>query len=262
MPYTLVHPGFTFPFKKSKTHLFSTTGLVFGSIAPDFDIIFRLSNQRIHIFQFTIIEILFLILPIAALSAVYYHLVIKDILIEFAPPSLRSDLFKYKNFSILSMSFTNWLKFAGSILFAILLHLFLDLISHYDAYYFKLNGIVFFQSLLAGEIVYYAAMYLPALFFSVLGFLLTLKALKETSIKIPSIISFIENTKTKKFILVFLILNFLFAIIKMMLNGFEEQFPIDSIVISFTNGFFISFFVTPTIFAVLNLLNKAGGKLK
>lgn len=259
MPYTLAHPGFTLPLKKKYASFFSTTGLVFGSIAPDFDIILRFSNQRMHIFQYGLHEILFLILPIAVASAIYFHLVIKNILIDYAPAPLREDLVKYKNQNILKNSAANWIRLVASALLAIFMHLGLDLLSHYDAFTFQINAMLYYQSLIIGYIVYYFAMYFPPLFFTGIGFYLLYYSIKKENIKTPQILQWTQNTYTRNFLLVYIVITIIFAAIKIGISGIEKKFMIDSVAISLTNGFLISFFATPSIFAILNRIRKQRG---
>lgn len=250
MPYTLAHPGFVLPLKKIKPEWFSTSGLVFGSIAPDFDIILRFTNPRMHIFQYTISEILFFILPIAVCSSVYFNLIIKPILLQYAPPSLKNSLSKYYALTVFKNTTNTWLKLITSSLLAIIIHLFLDLFSHYDAGIFKINAMYLYQSLIAGEITYYATLYLPGVFLSAIGFYLIIQALKENNIPIPTLNEIYENENTKQFVFVFIIVTIIFTFIKVFITGIENKFPIDSIVIHLTNGILISFFVTPTIFFI------------
>ena len=259
MPYTLAHPGFTLPLKKRYAAFFSTTGLVFGSIAPDFDIILRFSNQRMHIFQYGLREIIFLILPIAIASSIYFHLVIKNILIDYAPAALRENLVIYKNKNILKNTTTDWMRLILSALFAIFIHLGLDLLSHYDAFTFQLNAMLYYQSLIIGYIVYYFAMYFPPLFFTGAGFYLLYYSIKKENIRIPNAQQWVHAAATRLFLTVFIMVDLLFAVIKMGISGIEKKFMIDSIVISMTNGFLISFFVTPSIFAILNRIPKPRG---
>jgi len=259
MPYTLTHPGFILPLKRVRPSLFSTTGLFFGSIAPDFDIILRFSNQRIHIFQYNLQEILLLILPISVAAGFYFQLLIKGILIEYAPQSLQVYLSAYKKSGIYDWGLLNWVRLILSSLLAIFMHLGLDLISHYDAYFFKINATTYFQSITAGEIAYYVSMYLPPLLFSFAGTYLTLQALRDASFPIPSISEYLIQKKTRIYLLTYILLTLFFSAIKIIISGIEHNFVIDSFVISITNGFLISFFVTPTIFALTNRVNFIRG---
>lgn len=256
MPYTFAHPGFALPLKKIKPGIFSSTGLIFGSITPDFDIILRFSNQRIHIFQYNLTDIFLIILPIAFISSIYFHLVIRNILIEYTPSILQNSIIKYKNYDFLNYLKKNSIKVILSILLAILLHLFLDLISHLDAYPFKVMGDTYFKSSMAGDIFYYIAIYLPPVLFTFAGFYLLFKNITIT----PSLVSITKLILTEKnsrnFILYYILITFIMSILKLSISGIEQQFIIDSFVISFTNGLIISFFVTPTIFAINKKINE------
>lgn len=257
MPYTLAHPGFILPLKKLKPEWFSTSGLIFGSIAPDFDIILRFTNPRMHIFQYTINEILFFIFPIAVCSAIYFHLVIRPILIHYSPISLYSFLDQYKKMGFPFRSTTSWFRLFTSALFAIFFHLLMDLFSHYNAWYYKINAMYIYQSLIAGEIAYYLATYLPGIFLSALGFYLILKTFKENNIPIPSITEMKGNKNSMQFIYVYISVTIFFTFIKVFITGIENKFPIDSIIIHLTNGILISFFITPALFFVQRRLKTS-----
>jgi hypothetical protein len=110
LPYTFAHPGFTLPFKKLKPALFSTTGLIFGSIAPDYDIILRFTNSRFHILQYDLKSILCIIFPIAFFSAIYFHLVIRNVLIYVAPQNLKKHLEEYRTFDYILFLKENYRK--------------------------------------------------------------------------------------------------------------------------------------------------------
>ncbi|MFN8295426.1 MAG: DUF4184 family protein [Chitinophagales bacterium] len=259
MPYTFAHPGFALPLKKLKTNVFCTTGLIFGSITPDYDIILRFSNQRLHIFQYNMRDIFLIILPIAFVSSIYFHLVIRNVLIDYAPTYLRNSLLKYKDYNYLNYLKKNSIKVILSIVLAILLHLFFDLISHLNAYPFKVIGESYFQSKTVGFIFYYMAIYLPPILFSIAGFYLIFKIIKETSSLQQLLKLILEEKKSRYFVLSFMLITIIVSFVKLAISGIDGQFVIDSFVISLTNGLIISFFFTPTIFAILKKINNHSG---
>lgn len=69
MPYTLAHPGFVLPLRKKWLPWFPASAVIAGSVVPDLDILFRLSNARFHLYHFTLPEIFLLQWPMALMLA-------------------------------------------------------------------------------------------------------------------------------------------------------------------------------------------------
>lgn len=250
MPYTLSHPGFILPFKKWQPQWFSATGFVFGSIAPDFDILLRLSNARFHLFDYSGYEILFLILPLAMLSGTYYHLVIRGVLLRQLPAVVRSRFNRGQHPTFKTRPALRGIRLAYSALAAILLHIFLDNISHWDAYPFKIYGWIYYNNFWAGIIYYYIALYAPVLLFSLGGILLILYYINPKNLPAQFVYAALKHPPLQRFTLVFGILTLLVAVLKITISGIEAGFYIDHIVISLTNGMLVSFFLTPTLYAL------------
>jgi hypothetical protein len=257
MPFTFAHPGFTLPFKKWKPAWLSTTGLVFGSIAPDMDILLRLTNPRFHIFQYDLKCVFLNIFPIALLFSIYFHLVMRNILIDHLPRALYDRCEPYKNFQYLQFLKANILRVIISIFLAIYLHLFLDMISHWNAAAFRVYGGMMYQSLIVSLVYYYISIYVPALIFTIVGFYLLLHynklALKDIS---GSTWAALRDPEKIAFYILFILLAVLIAFVKTFFTGIEKSFPADSLIINLTNGCMISGILTPTLFFLRNKLFK------
>jgi hypothetical protein len=130
MPYTFAHIGFTLPVYKRFHRYFSVTGLVFGSIVPDFDILFRLTNVRYHIFEYDLKTILFIICPIGLICALFFHLFCRNVIIEQLPDNLHQKYKRYLTVDFIKIFKRDYIRIAASVILAILLHIFLDYISH------------------------------------------------------------------------------------------------------------------------------------
>ena len=90
MPYTFAHLGYIIPLKKKFQSYFSVLGLVFGSIVPDYDILFRFTENRFHLFQYDLHSVFVIILPLALVSTLYFDIFCKKIFIEYL---LHQDFF-------------------------------------------------------------------------------------------------------------------------------------------------------------------------
>lgn len=81
MPFTPAHPAIILPILRSR--YFSATGLVIGSISPDFEYFFKMSvNSE---FSHTIAGLIYFDLPVTLVLALIFHLIVKKNLIKNLP---------------------------------------------------------------------------------------------------------------------------------------------------------------------------------
>lgn len=124
MPFTLTHPLGALPFKWISPKWFSTTGLVFGSMAPDFEYFIKrypsptLSELGWGVFLFDF--------PLAILGALLFHLLIKQSLLLHLPRPYDQRLSGYAHDPFLSYLGKYWPIFLASVLLGIGSHLLLD----------------------------------------------------------------------------------------------------------------------------------------
>jgi hypothetical protein len=124
MPFTLAHPLGALPFKWISRRWFSTTGLVFGSMSPDFEYFIKryptptLSELGWGVFLFDF--------PLAILGALIFHLLIKEPLLLHLPGPYDRRLSGYAHAPYLSYLGKHWAVFLFSILLGIGTHLLLD----------------------------------------------------------------------------------------------------------------------------------------
>lgn len=231
MPYTLSHIGFVTPlFGKNK--YFSRTGLVFGSIVPDFDILFRLTNVRFHLFDYGVFCVFFQILPLTLILIFLYQTFCRDVLIDV--------LFKENEYSTQYKSegtlkiFTgrSMLKLIFSIVVAIYIHIILDTLTHHlDAYDVKMYIWEKTRSDFFSTMAYYSAMYIPMIILSIIGFyLLCLFLIKQKSFPI-----ILKKKLDLKFIIVFAVSFLLVFTIKVFIKE-SDSLILDFYMINFTSS--------------------------
>lgn len=90
MPFTAAHPAIVLPLMGLKGRYASATGLICGSIAPDFEYFFKLSVDGIY--GHTFWGLLYFNLPVATLLAVVFHQVVKHNLVANLPGWLQQRL--------------------------------------------------------------------------------------------------------------------------------------------------------------------------
>ena len=130
MPFTFSHPAIILPLGKSKKIPLSFTGLIAGSVAPDFEFLLRLRNTEN--FGHTWWGFLVCDIPFAIVLSFVFHYVVRDTLIWHLPEYFR------QRFSTL-VSFNWWfylrqhiVNFLVAVVIGILSHFFLDAFTHHN----------------------------------------------------------------------------------------------------------------------------------
>ena len=132
MPFTFSHPALILPllYARKYRRWVSATGLVLGSIAPDFEKFFRM--ELVNEFSHSVRSIFYFSCPVALGLSFVYHQVVRGPLLAHLPRVLRSRLGRYENF--------NWPAYFRrhypAVLFCIILgaasHLLWDSLTHFN----------------------------------------------------------------------------------------------------------------------------------
>ncbi|AWV99099.1 DUF4184 family protein [Arcticibacterium luteifluviistationis] len=134
MPFTLAHTAAILPFRRFFSKYFSISGLIMGSMAPDFEFFLRVTLYGI--WGHTWWGVLFFNLPVSIILCLYFHIYVKKSLIDHLPPFLYQRLAKYKNLDWYIYFKKNWLKVILSILVGVLTHFIWDNFTHEPNYIF------------------------------------------------------------------------------------------------------------------------------
>ena len=132
MPFTFSHPAIILPLTKYSGRKFSLTGLIIGSMTPDFEYFFRMKIQSN--FSHTIEELLYFDLPVGVLFAFVFHNIIRNSLYNNLPIFFSKRLKTFKAF--------NWNKYFNQHYFVVIIstllgaasHLFWDSFTHIHGY--------------------------------------------------------------------------------------------------------------------------------
>ncbi|HQF48464.1 MAG TPA: DUF4184 family protein [Flavobacterium alvei] len=124
MPFTFSHPAIVLPLLRNKN--LSATGLIIGSMSPDFEYFIRMKVESN--ISHTFLGLLFFDLPIGFLVALLFHQIIKRNLIENLPTFLQNRLATLKNMK--------WVDYLKMNLFYVLISILIGTISHilWDAF--------------------------------------------------------------------------------------------------------------------------------
>lgn len=128
MPFTFSHPAIILPLSKISKTKCSFTGLIIGSIAPDFEYFILMKMQRTHGHELG--SFLWFNLPICIILALLYHTIVKKPLINNLPHFLYSRLNQFKDMDWLQYFKQYWLVFIYSSLIGVFSHLFWDSFTH------------------------------------------------------------------------------------------------------------------------------------
>lgn len=94
MPFTLAHPAAVLPFKYLPKGWVSLTGLVIGSMAPDFEKFLKLEGGNSY--SHTWGAIFWFSLPLGIILSFVFHLIVRDPLIDNLPAFMHKRLARFK----------------------------------------------------------------------------------------------------------------------------------------------------------------------
>ncbi|WP_439880226.1 DUF4184 family protein [Pontibacter sp. MBLB2868] len=128
MPFTFSHPAIVLPLTTLPRKWVSTTGLVIGSMAPDFEKFFKMApgNTVSHTWE----GIFWFNLPLGVVLAFLFHGVVRDPLIQNLPLPFRRRLLPFTGFNWKSYFKRNYLVVMLSVLVGATSHLCWDSITH------------------------------------------------------------------------------------------------------------------------------------
>jgi hypothetical protein len=135
MPFTPAHAAAVIPFLKINPRYVSATGLIIGSMAPDFEYFFKFSVESFY--SHSLWAILYFNIPVSVLLALLFHSIVKKNIIANFPRVLQ-DKFQH----VLAFNFIDYLKknpvaFAVSAAIGAASHIIWDSFTHYDAFFVR-----------------------------------------------------------------------------------------------------------------------------
>jgi hypothetical protein len=128
MPFTLSHPAITLPLTYLPRQWVSLTGLVIGSLTPDFEYFLRMRIESSY--SHTIVGLFWFNLPLGLLLAFIFHNLVRDSLLDNLPTFLKSRFSTLRQFDWNKYFKKNWLVVTISILIGAASHIFWDSFTH------------------------------------------------------------------------------------------------------------------------------------
>mgnify|MGYP003586426737 CR=1 FL=1 len=133
MPFTFSHPAIVLPLTYLPKKWFSFTGLVIGSLTPDFEYFLRMKIKSIY--SHTIEGLFWFDLPLGLLLAFLFHNIVRDRLFDNLPTFLKTRFFAFKQFDWNEHFKRNWFIVSISILTGAFSHIFWDSFTHDHGYF-------------------------------------------------------------------------------------------------------------------------------
>ena len=132
MPFTFSHPAIVLPLTKARLKL-SATGLIIGSMIPDFEYFIRMRDRSRY--SHTLTGIFWFDVPLALLVCFIYHLVVRNSLFDNLPSFLKDRFSVYKRFDWSRYFLKNWAIVLVSIIIGAASHIVWDGVTHNTMFY-------------------------------------------------------------------------------------------------------------------------------
>ncbi|OMF36720.1 hypothetical protein BK133_08735 [Paenibacillus sp. FSL H8-0548] len=151
MPHTFAHPLFAAPLKKIIPSL-SLTGLILGSMSPDFE--YFVSMQPFRSIGHSVLGLLLLVLPACIAFSLVFHRIVKPALPELLPDiGSMKPYAAYLNRPWSLATWQEWMRFILSVIIGFLTHVFVDHFTHSSGWF--VQRIPFLQKIIIGDELYH-----------------------------------------------------------------------------------------------------------
>lgn len=133
MPFTFSHPAIVLPLARLNKKFMSASGLIIGSMAPDFEYFIRMRLMQVH--GHKLAGVFYFDLPVALMAVLIFQFLVRDTLIEHLPEFLQKKYQPFYQMHWLTYFKKYWYVVIWSILIGIFSHLFWDAFTHAPGYF-------------------------------------------------------------------------------------------------------------------------------
>ncbi len=133
MPFTPAHSAIILPFIRSR--YFSATGLIIGSLSPDFEYFFKMSVSGLH--SHTKAGLFYFDLPVTILLSIVFHQIVKANFIGNLPLFLQRRFQDTLELNFIAYLKKNWFIFLISALVGAASHIFWDSFTHNNRFFVR-----------------------------------------------------------------------------------------------------------------------------
>lgn len=152
MPFTFAHPSVVFPLFKKFSKYFSATGLIAGSIIPDFEYFARLYS--LSVITHTKKGLLLVDVPAALALCIAFHWFIKPALIPNFPTKIRKHFVHLLHLDWMTYFKSNYTTVTVSCLIGAATHIAWDSISHATGQIVQQVNFLSTEILISGAYIY------------------------------------------------------------------------------------------------------------
>ena len=136
MPFTFAHPAIVLPLTWLSKRWYSLTGLVIGSVTPDFEYFIRMKVQSTY--SHTWPGLVYFDLPVGLLLCFIFHGIVRNSLFENLPAVLKKHLMMFTSFNWLGDFKRRWLVVVVSLLVGSASHILWDGFTHSSGYFVQI----------------------------------------------------------------------------------------------------------------------------
>ena len=216
MPFTFSHPAIVLPLIKIKPKYISSSALIMGSMAPDFEYFINMELGRVH--GHTLAGAFYYDLPVTFICLLIFHLMVRDTLIDHLPHPLQKKYMHLKGVNWLQYLRKRWFVVLYCSVIGIMSHLCWDSFTHAPGFFVEL--IPFLQTDVSFFGQSMKAYYLMQILSSVIGglIILVVTAWYYPAWKNRAILKIKHWQKTLQYLLVVMLVCFTV----MILRGIEN----------------------------------------
>jgi len=120
MPFTFSHPAIVLPLVRRYSRSLSATGLIIGSITPDFESFIKIGHEKMY--SHTWLGMFWYDLPLGLLLCIMFHMFVKIPLVEHMPKAMASRFYRFRT--------DNWMGYLRCHFIIVLVSLFIGIFSH------------------------------------------------------------------------------------------------------------------------------------
>jgi hypothetical protein len=135
MPFTPAHSAIVLPLLKLHRRGISHSGLIIGTMAPDFEYFFKMRMSGVH--GHSLPGIFYFDLPVATLLAFVFHLIVKERLIRNLPVILQARFQPLLNFDFIAYFKAHFIVFFACCILGAASHIFWDGFTHYHGFFVR-----------------------------------------------------------------------------------------------------------------------------
>ncbi len=230
MPFTFAHPAVIIPFLYIKKKFFSTTGLIVGSIVPDFEYFLRLRKETSY-YSHSWNGLFWFDLPFGLLICFVFHTLIRNPLISNLPAPFQKRFYSFCQFNWNLYFKKYWSFILVSIMIGAGFHIFWDFFVHNSSnYLYSLYSTKKSQGKIISERNYYYILWSTN---SLIGVIAIIIYVLKIHINEQALV----NTKINGYWIILQCFTIFFSFVRIY---FDQYLSIEDIIVSITSAFLLS----------------------